>query len=36
LSKPPGEIVTMEIVTMEMGAVIETHNRCAARLADES
>jgi hypothetical protein len=25
-----------EIITMEMGAVIETHNRCAARLANES
>jgi hypothetical protein len=25
-----------EIVTTEMGAVIETHNRCAARLANES
>jgi hypothetical protein len=25
-----------EIVTMEMGAVIETRNRCATRLANES
>jgi hypothetical protein len=25
-----------EIVTMEMGPVIATHNRCAARLANES